>query len=1137
MALAMEAFVHEEEEVDHPVRYLPLGHVYSAAPCINPSGSSNVMSKKVKARKLVEEGEEEGGGGEDEGRKKPLDLDREDFQRSNAGKPILVYHRRVKKPRPAVDGQSPLDSLAQRLESRPDLAGDWEGKEMERGDGDRLGLEADLVGEGKNVKKRNTMKYELLRLGDGSGSLSGVSGPRLRGTGGFNKTNVAKTKKRVRDAPKDLSGLGKGKRWVELDFEGATDPQTFVGLACKASDYGILLEATKVFWPMDDDWYRGSVTGYNSTTKQHRVEYDDDDVEYLILSNEKIKFQISCEEMQKLNLKCGVPNMEKKALNYNELLGLAVNFHDCQDLEPGDLVWAKLTGHAMWPAVVVNESNVGASQGLKPVRVDKSVLVQFFGTHDFARIKLKNAIPFLNGLLSSLHLKCKQARFYRSLDEAKMYLSKQELPKTMLLLQKSIGAGECNGASEENEEETDSCEDLSGDETTYTDDHNNISPVQIGNLRVTRLGKIIYNSEYFHNKQHIWPVGYTAFRKFMSIKDPNRVTSYKMEVLRNPKLKSRPLFRVRADDGEQIDGPTPTACWKEIYSRIRNKQCDGFNAEVEGSEFQKSGSYMFGFSNPHISQLIQELPNSRLCSKYFESSGDVPAGYRPVRVNWKDLDRCSVCDMDEEYEDNLFLQCDKCRMMVGGAIKPTTDGRWAHLTCAMWIPETCLLDVKRMEPIDGISRINKFFILVIAIMMDISSSFMKYKARLALKVKFLDSALTIHVMWHIIRFVHVLLVFVLSAFALPLDHILYVFLPFLFCLDLQLEDEDKIHLMSLEDDDQCIRLLSFCKKHRQPSNERPPADDSLALPAQFDSSYVPASNPSGCARSEPYNFSWRRGQKQPQVLAAASVKRLFIENRPYLASGYRQNGLGCGPSGNESLQTTCLFDAPKLGTSHHEGNISSMAEKYKNMKETFRKRLAFGKSRIHGFGVFAKLAHKAGDMVIEYIGELVRPPIADIRERRIYNSLVDIIPTRIVRFDVSLSDIDSWDIIPTKIVSFDVSLSDGAGTYMFRIDDERVIDATRAGSIAHLINHSCEPNCYSRVISVNGDEHIIIFAKRDINQWEELTYDYRFFSMDKQLACYCGFPRCRGVVNDIEAEEQAAKIRVPRCDLVQWKGE
>lgn len=29
---------------------------------------------------------------------------------------------------------------------------------------------------------------------------------------------------------------------------------------------------------------------------------------------------------------------------------------------------------------------------------------------------------------------------------------------------------------------------------------------------------------------------------------------------------------------------------------------------------------------------------------------------------------------------------------------------------------------------------------------------------------------------------------------------------------------------------------------------------------------------------------------------------------------------------------------------------------------------------------------------------------------------------------------------------------------------------------------------------MNGDEHIIIFAKRDIKQWEELTYDYRFIA-------------------------------------------
>jgi SET domain-containing protein len=61
--------------------------------------------------------------------------------------------------------------------------------------------------------------------------------------------------------------------------------------------------------------------------------------------------------------------------------------------------------------------------------------------------------------------------------------------------------------------------------------------------------------------------------------------------------------------------------------------------------------------------------------------------------------------------------------------------------------------------------------------------------------------------------------------------------------------------------------------------------------------------------------------------------------------------------------------------------------------------------------------------------------------------------------------------------------------------------------LTYCIFSSVQPNCYSRVISVNSDEHIIIFAKRDIKRWEELTYDYRFFSSPNAVF-FCIFFRC-----------------------------
>ena len=64
------------------------------------------------------------------------------------------------------------------------------------------------------------------------------------------------------------------------------------------------------------------------------------------------------------------------------------------------------------------------------------------------------------------------------------------------------------------------------------------------------------------------------------------------------------------------------------------------------------------------------------------------------------------------------------------------------------------------------------------------------------------------------------------------------------------------------------------------------------------------------------------------------------------------------------------------------------------------------------------------------------------------------------------------------------------GIYMFRLDDDRVVDATMTGGVARYINHSCDPNCVTETIDI-ADTHIIIFAARRINRGEELSYDYK----------------------------------------------
>src|SRR6202035_4388147 len=107
-----------------------------------------------------------------------------------------------------------------------------------------------------------------------------------------------------------------------------------------------------------------------------------------------------------------------------------------------------------------------------------------------------------------------------------------------------------------------------------------------------------------------------------------------------------------------------------------------------------------------------------------------------------------------------------------------------------------------------------------------------------------------------------------------------------------------------------------------------------------------------------------------------------------------------------------------------------------------KKQVKFARSPIHNWGLYAMEYIAMNDMIIEYVGEKVRQQVADLRENRYLKS--------------------------------------GIGSYLFRLDENTVIDATKKGGIAKYVNHSCEPNCTAQIITENINKHIVLYALRDI---------------------------------------------------------
>ncbi|RKP29149.1 histone H3-K4 methyltransferase Set1 [Metschnikowia bicuspidata] len=144
-----------------------------------------------------------------------------------------------------------------------------------------------------------------------------------------------------------------------------------------------------------------------------------------------------------------------------------------------------------------------------------------------------------------------------------------------------------------------------------------------------------------------------------------------------------------------------------------------------------------------------------------------------------------------------------------------------------------------------------------------------------------------------------------------------------------------------------------------------------------------------------------------------------------------------------------------------------------------KKPVSFARSAIHNWGLYALEPIAAKEMIIEYVGESIRQQVAERREKSY--------------------------------------LRTGIGSsYLFRIDENIVIDATKKGGIARFINHCCNPSCTAKIIKVDGKKRIVIYALKDIEANEELTYDYKFereTNDDERIRCLCNAPGCKGYLN------------------------